>query len=339
MKKILLFTTVCVTSITLFSGCSAQVNVQNNSTLATFDGGDISQQESYDRLISTAKYDENFVLIKQMLATVDYDLLDSKYHGRFDDKTIADKLKAGEKTAGSKDVLYKQLAETTNLIVTDEASATKAERYLQYIQTYITEEYVKETDVTEAYNQQYGEKLKLKVLIGKDKAQMTELANEINNGKYKIDDIINEFTKASKADQTIENIKFDGKYDVAGEDVTSGFPKSSGVFTDEDEKKIFDAANINKALAPIEQKNAQTSTYLLVYPYELVAATQKLDDTLKTTLRGQIAQQKMGTAKDLEIALREYRVANGFEIKDPKLKEAFEAYEAYVDTPEQQSQY
>lgn len=333
----------------LLTGCASNV-VVNNDELLKFDGGSITKTEAYQQMIATAKYDTSFSFVKRILTEVDMQLLakDATYTGKVSEENITKEYNEFVTNSGGADKAFEAITQQTGIKVTKEEEAKKLIRHQRLVESVVLDLGVKEDEILSAYAQQYGEKINANFISVADKAQAIALKTELSNGTIKLDTLKEEFKKFSEAQQsaTQKGTKFvynqytiEGIGDTAQQSIT----RKMGVFSDEDEAKLFDQQNNEKWLDPFQLKtqnaqSGQAQPYFVMMPYGYQAPQKALDDTVKLEIRTLLGQNKLQDAKNVEKVMREYRKSKGFEIKDAHLKEAFDAYEVNVDTEEKSAQ-
>lgn len=353
MKKIFSYGIVLLSAI-LLAGCTNNVEVSKDEVVK-FNGGSITKTEAYNQMITTANYDKTYTLVKAILTKVDMQLLakDATYTSKIKDEDvtkeyndIVTKFKTPEET-------FKLMTKQFGVSVTNEEEAKNIVRFKQLSEQLIIEKGSSDEDVTKAYEQQDGEKVHMRFLILDDKSKAEELQKELVAGTVKFEDIeaqLKEFQKTQQVQQAqgvqAPKFTFKDKYPILAADNTGNQPlfKKTGVFKSEDENTIFNRANKDVWIAPLElqSKSPQAEKqhqYIITNPSQYVDATKQLDDNLKAEIKKTIAATKLQSASEIEKVMREYRKSKGFEIYDEQLKKAFDGYEKSVDTPAQNDNF
>lgn len=347
MKKIFSYAIVML-SVLLLAGCSNQV-VVNDKQVLKYDGGSINKTEAYNQMIATASYDKTYKTVKALLVKVDMQLLakDTNYTSKVSEETVNQQYTKLVEQLGGTDKLFTAMTQQLVVSVTNEQEAKNAIRYQLLVEQVVNERAIKEADIEKAYEQQYGEKMGMRYVVMADKDKAVELQKELVAGTVKIEDLVAQYDEFMKVNQQTQaqgqaapKFTFKDKYVISTtkSDNENPLVRKLGLFSADDENKLFNRENKDKWIDPIELLNptdsaSATKQYLIAQPYQFVDATKKYDEA-KTEIRSTLTQTKLQSANEIEKVLRDYRKEKGFEITDPELKKAFDLYEKSVDTPE-----
>lgn len=345
MKKIFSCVIIILAAL-LLAGCSSKVTVSDAQVLK-FDGGSINKTEAYNQMITTARYDKTYKLVKTLLTKVDMQLLakDSTYTSKVSDENVNKQYTTLVEQLGGADKLFSAMTQQLGVSVTNEQEAKNAIRYQLLVEQLVNEKAIKEEDIQKAYEQQYGERILMRYVLMEDKDKAAELQKELVAGSVKIEDLAAQYDEFMKVNaqvqgQVAQKFTFKDKYIISTtkSDNDSQVVRKLGLFTQADEEKIFNRENKDKWLEPIELLNpaeskVTTKQYLISQPYQYVAAKKQYEES-KAEVRMALTQKKLQSANEIEKVLRNYRKEKEFEITDPELKKAFDLYEKSVDTPE-----
>lgn len=356
MKKFFSYITIVFAAL-LLTGCANNTIVVNNDEVIKFDGGSITKTDAYKQLITAASYDTTYKLLKSMLTQVDMQLLEKNttYTSQIKEEEVNTQYADMIKQIGDQNQAFQTMTSQLGISITNEEEAKKAIRYTMLVQQCVLDRGSSEEEIAKAYEQRYGEKVSMKYIVMSDQKQASDLQQELVSGSIKLEDIVAQFTEFQKVQQeasaqgkqpTQTQFTFNTKYVIAsvvGENEQS-LTKKLGILKAEDEAVLFQRSSKDTWLAPMELQSSQSTgtevakQYVVINPYKYTDATKQLDDTVKAELKKEVAGSKLQNPNDIEKIMREYRKANGFEIKDAQLKKAFDAYEKTIDSPETGSQ-
>lgn len=352
MKKFFSVMTLIFATFLLTGCATSSVNVSNDEVIK-FNGGSVTKTDAYKQLVTTASYDTTHTLIKSMLTQVDMQLLEKNttYTSNVPDDKVNTQYADMLKQIGEANKVFEMMTSQLGISITNEEEAKKAIRYTMLVEQCVLDKGASDEEIGKAYEQQYGEKVTMKYMVLADQNQASELQKELVSGTVKLEDVVAKFTEFQKAQQEASanqqqqqpQFIYNNKYTIAavvGENEQS-LTKKLGILKAEDEALLFQRSSKDTWLAPMEIQNSQNTSgqaaqkqYIILNPYKYEDASKQLDDTVKTEVKTAVAKSKLQNPSDVEKVMRDYRKANGFEITDPQLKKAFDAYEKSVDTPE-----